>query len=128
MNIDGNLILANDLAIDAATKTSSVVYVGKGISYNPLLIDVKLTSAFAAGKKIKSITVETASDADFTTPVTLCVFTPGTVINQEKAGQTLMQLALPFQHDDYIRLSFAATDTPTGGKVFASINKDVKIG
>lgn len=127
-NIDGNLILANDLAIDAATKTSSAVYVGKGTGYNPPFIDVKLTAAFATGKKITGITVQTASDEPFTTPVTLCTYIPGSTINQEKAGQTLMQLVLPFKHDDYVRLSIASTDAPTGGKIFASINKDVKIG
>lgn len=126
-NIDANLVLANDMAIDAATKPSTAVYVGKGVAYNPLIIDVKLTAAFATGKKIESIAVQTASDAAFTTPVTLCTFTPGSTINQEKAGKTLMQLALPYRHDDYIRLSFSATATPSGGKVFASINKDIRI-
>lgn len=127
-NIDGNLILANDLVMDAATKTSSAVYVGKGVAYNPLLIDVKLTSACATGKKVTSIAVQTATDAAFTTPVTLCTFTPGAAINQEKAGQTLMQLALPYQHSEYVRLNFTNTDAATAGKVFASINKDIRLG
>jgi hypothetical protein len=127
-NIDGNLILANDLSINAASKSSSAVYIGKGTGYRPLIIDVKLTAAFDTGKKINTITLRTASDAAFTTPVTLCSFTPGAGINQEKAGQTLMQLVVPYKHDNYIRLDFDSTESPTGGKVFASINKDVKIG
>jgi len=127
MNIDANLLLANNLTIDNATKTSSAVYVGKGKAYCPLLIDVKLTAAFDADKKINTIEVITAVDEALTSPVTLCTFTPGAVIDQEKAGQTLMQLALPYQHDNYVALKFNSTATPTGGKVFAAIVKDISL-
>ncbi|MDT8902188.1 hypothetical protein [Anaeroselena agilis] len=127
-NIDAKLILAENLTIDATPKTSTAVYVGKGRAYRPLLIDVALTAAFAAGKKITGITVQTASDEAFTTPVDLFTFTPAAGINQEVAGKTLMQAFLPFEHDEWIRLSMAATADPSGGKVFASIKPDVKIG
>lgn len=127
-NIDAKLLLSDNQLIDNASKQSSAVYVGKGRAANPLVIDVKLTTAFATGKKITAIKVQTASDEAFTTPVDLCTFVPGSAINQEVAGKTLMQLMVPFEHLEYIRLDYAASATPTLGKVFASINKDVKLG
>lgn len=125
-NIDYNLVLSNNQAHTATSTNSSAKYIGSGRAYNPLLIDVKLTTPFATNK-IDSIKVQTATDEAFTTPVDLCQFFIGSGVSQTKAN-TLMQLMVPYEHLDYIRLQYISASAPTGGKVFASLNKDVKIG
>lgn len=126
MNIDYNLILSNNQAHTATSTTSSVVQITPGRAYSPLLIDVKLTTPFATGK-MDSIKVQTATDAAFTTPIDLCTFTIGSGVTQTKAN-TLMQLMVPYEHKEFIRLDYVSATAPTGGKVFAALNRDVKIG
>lgn len=125
-NIDYSLVLSNNQAHTATSTNSSAVQITPGRAYQPLLIDVKLTTAFATGQ-MDSIKVQTATDAAFTTPIDLCSFTIGGGITQTKPA-TLMQLFVPYEHKDYIRLVYVSASAPTGGKVFASLNREVKLG
>lgn len=125
-NIDYNLLMSNNQTHTATSTNSTAILVGKGRAYNPLMIDVKLTAGFTTNK-IDSIKVQTATDAAFTTPVDLCSFVIGSGVVQTKPA-TLMQLMLPYEHLDYIRLVYVSATAPTGGTVFASVNKEVKIG
>ena len=126
MNIDYNLVLSNNQAHTATSTTSTAVQITAGRAYSPLLIDVKLSTPFASGQ-MDSIKVQTATDAAFTTPIDLCQFFIGSGVSQTKAN-TLMQLMVPYEHKEYIRLQYISASAPTGGKVFASLNREVKIG
>ena len=126
MNIDYNLVLSNNQAHTATSTNSTAVQITTGRAYSPLLIDVKLSTPFSTGK-MDSIKVQTATDAAFTTPIDLCQFFIGSGVSQTKAN-TLMQLMVPYEHKEYIRLQYISASAPTGGKVFASLNREVKIG
>ena len=125
-NIDYKLVLSNNQSHAATSTNSSAVQITTGRAYDPLMIAVRLTTAFSSGQ-LDSIKVQTATDAAFTTPIDLCTFVVGSLVTQTKPA-TLMQLMVPYEHKEYIRLVYVSASAPAGGVIFASLNKDVKIG
>lgn len=125
-NIDYNLVMSDNQSHTATSTNSTAIQITTGRAYCPPLIDVKLTTPFATGK-MDSIKVQTATDAAFTTPVDLCTFVIGSGVTQTKPA-TLMQLMLPYEHLGYVRLQYISGTAPTGGVVYASLNRDVKLG
>lgn len=124
MNIDGNLILSNHQAIAAASVNSPAIKVGKGVAYNSLFVNVDLTTPMTSGT-VNSIKVQTAADEAMTSPRDLMTVNVGSGVDQT-VNQNLAMFRLPFNHDAYIRLVYGST-SPVGGKVFASLVKDVPV-
>jgi len=125
MIIDGDLILSENQAISATLVNSKVIYVGPSNKvYHTLFVNVTLTTPFTGGK-INKVKLQTASDLAFTTPVDLMEVTLLDGIDQTKTAN-LTQFRLPAATQDYVRLVYTAT-SPAGGKVFATLNKEVPL-
>lgn len=124
MNIDANLIFSENQAISAASVNSNAVKVGKGVAYHSLFVNVDLTTPMTSGA-INTIKVQTATDEAFTSPRDLMTIHIASGVDQT-VNQNLAMFRLPFNHDDYVRLVYGAT-SPVGGKVFASLVKDVPV-
>jgi len=123
MIIDGDLILSENQAISAASVNSTAIYVGPSNKiYHTLFANVNLTTPFTSGK-ISKINLQTAADQAFTSPVDLMEVTLLDGIDQTKTAN-LTQFRLPAATQDYVRLVYTAT-SPVGGKVFATLNKEV---
>lgn len=125
MNIDAELLFSENQSIAAASSYSKVINVGPSLKYyHTLFCSVNLTAPFTAGR-ITSIKVQTAADEAFSTPVDLIEIVLLNGIDQTRAAN-LTQFRMPLTTKEYVRLVYTAT-SPAGGKVFASLVKEVPL-
>jgi len=109
MIYDGENLFWHEQALSAATITSDVIKVGPGESYEPMKL-VVLTPGQAASSTV-GITLQTATDAAFTSAVDLASYTNAPV-----------SAPVPRGNLGYLRL--VAVSTSATGKITAGLVYD----
>lgn len=113
-------------AVNATAVTTDALFIGPGgVAYDSLYLTVLLTTAFTAGS-LTSVTLQTATDQAFTTPITLQVNTIPASIDQTKAN-FLWQQNLPLNTLGYVRLILTPTGTGAGGQIAAVITEEAPL-
>ena len=132
--IDAALVFLNNTAAGASV-TSDVCDLGKnGSQVHQIYISVKLTEGVTAGA-VESVKVQTATDADFTSPVDEMTVNIKPDKTKQKRPCHLASFYCPLEPSArYVRLVVAGSTTSTaaaeaivGGKLWAYISPDVQI-
>jgi hypothetical protein len=126
MIMDKDLQLADNLAILGAAVTSNVLDLGATVEAieNPTLI-INVKTAFAGGTSVKTDLI-TATDAAFTTPITLASYTKTTA--ELNSNPRAVQQKLPWGLKRFVKLVFTPAGTFTAGAVSANIAYGPEIG
>ena len=125
MLLDAQCLFSDAQAITATAASTNVVRFGKGdISFVPLLIQV--VQSFATLTSL-TVTVQTAVDSAFTTPVDLASVTV-TAANLT-VGNVLPISYIPKGNLGYMRLYYTVTGSnATAGKITAGVSASIDIG
>ena len=97
------------------TLSDNVVNVGVGESYDPMKVATHVKGGTGTSPSM-TVTIQTATDADFTSPVDLGTFTISGTGNKSKS------IPIPRGNLGYLRLSFSSTYT--GGKIASGLVVD----
>lgn len=116
MILDNESLLADHVTLSSAlTVSPNKLSVGKGEAYDPLKLATSIRSGTGTSPSLK-VTIQTATDADFTTPVDLAEFTlSGT-------GNKSHSIPIPRGNLGYLRLSLDCSYT--GGKLTSGLVAD----
>ncbi len=126
--IDNELFLLKDEAVGATVTSAAFDLGNKGGFAHPLYFDVKLTKAMTTGS-MTAVTVQSASDAAFTTPVDEVTITVPASITQTAGPATLAQFFAPIKLSNrYVRLKLTGASTPAGGKISAYMTSGMTVG
>lgn len=115
MILDGENIFSNGVTLSSATTTSDVVNVGVGESYQPMFLVSHLDAGTGTTPTL-TVTIQTATDAAFTTPVALGEF------ELSGTGSHNHSIPMPRGNLGYLRLKLVSTYT--GGKFTAGMVAD----
>ena len=118
MIYDGENVLSDAVTLSSATTYSDVINMGVGESYEPMKLDAHLKSGTGTTPTL-TVTIQTATDSAFTSPVALGEFTiSGT-------GTSRHTTPIPRGNLGYIRLKLVSTYT--GGTFTAGLVVDDEI-
>lgn len=125
MLLDTQNLFSDAQAITATAASTNVVRFGKGdISFVPLLIQV--VENFATLTSL-TVTVQTAVDSAFTTPVDLASVTVAAA--NLTVGKVLPINYIPKGNLGYMRLYYTVTGSnATAGKITAGVSASIDIG
>lgn len=118
MIYDGENILSNGVTLSSATTTSDVLNLGPGESYQPMFLVSHLKGGTGTTPTL-TVTIQTATDSAFTTPVALGEFILSGTGNSHKS------LPMPRGNLGYVRLKLVSTFT--GGTFTAGLVVDDEI-
>ena len=121
MILDEQALFSNNQAVTADAASTNIIKLGTGefASGTPIPIFIQVSEAFNNLTSI-DVKVQTATDAAFTTPVTLATQTM-LLANLTKGAESSINF-LPKGNLGYIRLYYDITGTtPTTGKFLAGI-------
>ena len=126
MIIDKALQLSSAQAITASAASAKVVDLGAaGDAYNELWVVGTVTTSFT-GSGTLTVSIQTATDEAFTTPVTL-IASPALAASSLTAGTEPVKFRLPQGKKQYIRAYYTASAAFTAGAMSLNIVKDVTI-
>ena len=126
MIIDKALQLSDSQAITASAASTKVIDLGAaGDAYNELWVVGTVTTSFA-GSGTLTVSIQTATDSAFTTPITLGT-APALSAASLVAGTEPVKFRLPQGKKRYIRAYYTASAAFTAGAMSLNITKDVKI-
>ena len=118
MIFDGENVFSNGVTLSSATTTSDVVNMGVGESYEPMKLACFLKGGTGTTPTL-TVTLQTATDSGFTTPVALTEFQIG------GTGNSRFTLPVPRGNLGYLRLKLVSTFT--GGTFTAGLVVDDEI-
>lgn len=123
MYLDKQTLLSDSQALTTGTIVSTNIY-DTGAAEDPgiggdLDLFLAIKETFVGGTSV-TITLQTATDAAFTSPVTLWT-TPAIVTASLAAGTQLYLPTVPIGALRYLRLSYAISGTYSAGKVSTGI-------
>lgn len=121
MILDEQALFSNNQAVTADAASTNVVKLGVGEFANgtPVPVFIQVTEAFNNLTSLE-IKIQTATDAAFTTPVTLASQTI-LLANLTKGAESSLNF-LPKGNLGYVRLYYDVTGTaPSTGKILAGI-------
>lgn len=116
MIFDGDNTLCDKVTLSSALVVSpNVINMGKGESYDPMKLATMINAGTGTSPSLK-VTIQTATDENFTSPVTLGEFTiSGT-------GNKTHSIPIPRGNLGYLRLSLDGSYT--GGKLTSGLVVD----
>ncbi len=125
--IDAELIFSEEQAVGVTVISTNVIDLGGATKLiHPLFFDVKLCTACSSGT-MDTVTVQSATDSVFTTPVDEVTITVPASLDQTKPC-TLAQFYAPISHGNrYVRLKYTGT-SPADGKMFAYMSNGTQLG
>lgn len=127
MYIDHELVMSDGQAITADAVSTNVLNVGADIGPGePINVEVKVAEDFATCTSL-TVDLQTATDAAFTTPVTLQSST--ILLADLVAGKRFPFSTVPEGTLGFIRMNYVVNGADaTAGKVFAALVSDRKEG
>lgn len=127
MILDKALQLSNEQAVTAsAASTNYIDQKTAGDAYEPVFLVGTVTTSFATLTSL-TISIQTATDSAFTSPVTLLTSGPIPVADLV-AGAEVFKERLPLGTFRYVRAYYTVTGSnATAGKISLNATKDVTI-
>ncbi len=126
MIIDKALQLSDKQAITVSAASTNYIDQGAaGDAYDPIYLHGIVGAALTGGTSVQ-ISIQTATDAAFTTPITLFQ-TAAIAAADLTAGKEVLKTQLPWGTKRYIRAYYTVVGTFSAGTISINGTKDVKI-
>ena len=124
MLLDNETLFSDAQAVTASAASTNVVHMAKGkikevATGEPMPLLIQVVTDFAGLTSVK-VSVQTATDAAFTSPVTLAE-TGAIALASLKAGYRFPINFVPKGNLGYMRLYYTVVGTGTAGKITAGV-------